>query len=69
MNDNSTIAESNIKESSNLYLMKSKYKIINFAFPQEKLFIINYIRKHLNKEINEFLYSARKDGDKANNFH
>jgi hypothetical protein len=55
LNDNSTIAESNIKESSNLYLMKSDDEIFNFASPQEKLFIINSIRKYLNKGINVLL--------------
>ena len=29
----------------------------------------NSILKHLNKGINVLLYSARKDGDNASNFH
>ena len=45
--------------------MKSDDEIFIF----EKLFIIKSILKHLNKEINVLLYSARKDGDDNNNFH
>ena len=69
LNDNSTISECNIKESSNLYLMKLDDEIFNFASPQEKLFIINSLKKHLNKGVNVLLYSARKDGDDAGTFH
>ena len=69
LEDNSTISECNIKESSNLYLMKSDDEIFNFASPQEKNYIMNAIHKYLNKEIGVLLYSARKDGDDANNFH
>jgi hypothetical protein len=69
LNDNSTISESNIKESSNLYLMKSDDEIFNFASPQEKRFIVNALQKNLGKGIRTLLYSARKDGDDANTFH
>ena len=69
LNDDSTIAESNIKESSNLYLMKSDDEIFNFASPQEKRFIVNALQKNLGKGIRTLLYSARKDGDDANTFH
>ena len=69
LEDNTTITECNIKESSSLYLMKSDDEIINFASPQEKNYIMNSIRKCLNKKIGVLLYSARKDGDDANNFH
>ena len=69
LEDNSTISECNIKESSNLYLMKSDDEIFNFASPQEKNYIMNAIHKYLNKEIGVLLYSARKDGDDSNNFH
>lgn len=69
LNDNSTIAESKIKESSNLYLMKSDDEIFNFASPQEKRFIENALQKNLGKGIRTLLYSARKDGDDANTFH
>ena len=69
LNDNSTIAESNIKESSNLYLMKSDDEIFNYASPQEKRFIVNALQKNLGKGIRTLLYSARKDGDDANTFH
>ena len=69
LNDNSTIAENKIKESSNLYLMKSDDEIFNFAKPQEKRFIVNALQKNLGKGIRTLLYSARKDGDDANTFH
>ena len=69
LNDNSTIAENKIKESSNLYLMKSDDEILNFASPQEKRFIENALQKNLGKGIRTLLYSARKDGDDANTFH
>ena len=69
LNDNSTIAENKIKESSNLYLMKSDDEIFNFASPQEKRFIVNALQKNLGKGIRTLLYSARKDGDDANTFH
>lgn len=69
MEDNSTIAENKIKESSNLYLMKSDDEIFNFAKPQEKRFIVNALQKNLGKGIRTLLYSARKDGDDANTFH
>jgi len=69
LNDNSTIAENKIKESSNLYLMKSDDEIFNFASPQEKRFIENALQKNLGKGIRTLLYSARKDGDDANTFH
>ena len=69
LNDDSTIAESKIKESSNLYLMKPDDEIFNFASPQEKRFIVNVLQKNLGKGIRTLLYSARKDGDDANTFH
>ena len=69
LEDNSTIAENKIKESSNLYLMKSDDEIFNFAKPQEKRFIVNALQKNLGKGIRTLLYSARKDGDDANTFH
>ena len=69
LNDNSTIAESQIKESSNIYLTKTDDDILNFASPQEKRFIVNSLEKQINKKINILLYSARKDGDDANTFH
>ena len=69
LNDNSTVAESQIKESSNIYLTKTDDDILNFASPQEKRFIVNSLEKKINKKINILLYSARKDGDDANTFH
>ena len=69
LNDDSTIAQNNIKESSNLYLMKSDDKILNFASPKEKRFIVDSLANHVNKEIKGLLYSARKDGDDAKTFH
>lgn len=69
LNDNSTVAENKLKESSNLYLMKLDDEILNFASPQEKLFIVNALQKNLGKGIRVLLYSARKDGDDANTFH
>ena len=49
--------------------MKSDDEIFNFASAEEKIFIINSIKKILNKGINVLLYSARKDGDDASTFH
>ena len=69
LEDNTTIAENKIKESSNLNLMKSDDEIFNFAKPQEKSFIVNALQKNLGKGIRTLLYSARKDGDDANTFH
>ena len=69
LEDNSTIAENKIKESSNLYLMKTDDEVFNFALPQEKRFIVNALQKNLGKGIRTLLYSARKDGDDANTFH
>ncbi len=69
LNDNSTLDECMIKESSNLYLMKSDDEIFNFASAQEKRFIVDALQKNLDKGIRTLLYSARRDGDDANNFH
>lgn len=69
LNDNLTIEKIKIKESSNLYLMKSDDEIFNFAQPLEKRFIVNALQKNLGKQISTLLYSARKDGDDANTFH
>jgi hypothetical protein len=69
LNDDSTILENNIKETSNLYLMNSDDKIMNVASPKEEKFIIDALEKNVNKGIKILLYSARKDGDDANTFH
>jgi len=67
INDDSTIAENNIKKNSNLYLKDSDD--MNIASPKEKSFIKNALIDNVNKEINMLLYSARKDGDDAKTFH
>lgn len=69
LNDNSTVAESNIKETSNLYVVKAKDDFLNFATADEKMFIINALKDNVYRKIRTFLYSARKHGDDANNFH
>ena len=69
LKDDSTIAENNIKETTNLYLMKSEDKILTSALPYEEKFIRDALRKNLKKEIKALLYSARKDGDDAQTFH
>ena len=69
LKDDSTIAENNIKETTNLYLMKSDEKILNSALPNEEKFIRDALGKNVKKEIKALLYSARKDGDDAQTFH
>ena len=69
LKDDSTIAENNIKETTNLYLMKSDEKILNSALPNEEKFIRDALGEKVNKEIKALLYSARKDGDDAQTFH
>ena len=69
LNDDSTIAENNIKETTNLYLMKSDDKILNSALPNEEKFIIDALGEGVKKKIKILLYSARKDGDNAQAFH
>ena len=69
LKDDSTIAENNIKETTNLYLMKSDEKILNSALPNEEKFMRDALGKKVNKEIKALLYSARKDGDDAQTFH
>lgn len=69
LNDNSTVAESNIKETSNLYLIKAKEDFLNFASYNEKIFIINALKDNVFRKIKNCLYSARRHGDDANNFH
>ena len=69
LSDNLTIAESNIKETSNLYLIKAKDDFLNFASANEKIFIIKALKDNVYRKIRTFLYSARKHGDNANNFH
>ena len=69
LKDDSTIAENNIKETTNLYLMKSEDKILTSALPNEEKFIRDALGKNVKKEIKALLYSARKDGDDAQTFH
>lgn len=69
LKDDSTIAENNIKETTNLYLMKSDEKILNSALPNEEKFIRDALGEKVKKEIKALLYSARKDGDDAQTFH
>ena len=69
LKDDSTIAENNIKETTNLYLMKSDEKILTSALPNEEKFIRDALGKNVKKEIKALLYSARKDGDDAQTFH
>ena len=69
LKDDSTIAEKNIKETTNLYLMKSDEKILNSALPNEEKFIRDALGKNVKKEIKALLYSTRKDGDDAQTFH
>ena len=69
LKDDSTIAENNIKETTNLYLMKSEDKILTSALPNEEKFIRDALGKNVKKEIKILLYSARKDGDNAQAFH
>ncbi len=69
LDDNLTISQGNIKETSNIYLMKAKDEYINFGTPNERIYIINSLEKNVFRKIKTFLYSARKDGDDANTFH
>ena len=49
LKDDSTIAENNIKETTNLYLMKSDEKISNSALPNEEKFIRDALGEKVNK--------------------
>lgn len=71
LNDNSTINESNIKETSTIYLMKEQEEdgCLNFCPVKERLYFIESIRKNVFQQIKCLLYDARKDGDDANTFH
>ena len=50
-------------------MVKAKDDFLNFATADEKMFIINALKDNVYRKIRTFLYSARKHGDDANNFH
>lgn len=70
LDDNLTLGESNIKESSVLHLVKEKDDYLGFVKNHsDKNYIVDSLYKNLSKKIKGLLYSARKDGDDANTFH
>lgn len=69
LDDNLTIEQSGLKESSDVFLVEDKNNMLGIVSNNDKVYIANSLEKNLGKKIKELLYSARKDGDNANTFH
>ena len=69
LDDNLTIDESNIKETSILNLMKEKEEYFSLCSAKERNYFSDALQKNVFKKIKCLLYDARKDGDDANTFH
>lgn len=70
LDDNLTIGESNIKESSIIHVIKEKDEYLS-TVPNNnyKNYLVDSLEKNVSKKIKRLLYSARKHGDDANTFH
>ena len=70
LDDNKTILESDIKETSTIYLMKETGdEFLNFCSFNEKVYFVKSIENNLHKKFKNLLYDARRDGDDAKKFH
>jgi hypothetical protein len=70
LDDNLTVGESNIKESSVIRLVKEKDEFLSVVPNNNyKNYFVDSLEKNLSKKIKSLLYSARKNGDDANTFH
>jgi hypothetical protein len=70
LDDNLTVGESNIKESSVIRLVKEKDEFLSIVPNNNyKNYFVDSLEKNLSKKIKSLLYSARKNGDDANTFH
>ena len=69
LNDNLNIAQSGLKESSDVRLVENKNSFLGIVSNNDKAYFAYSLEKNLGKRIKELLYSARKDGDNANTFH
>lgn len=69
LEDNVTIEQCNIKESSKVYLIKEKDEFLNIVSYKDRMFFIDSLEKNVDKKIRKLLYNPRRDGDDANTFH
>ena len=69
LEDNLTIEQCNIKESSKVFLLKEKDEFLNIVSCKERMFFIDSLEKNVDKKIRKLLYNPRNDGDDANTFH
>jgi hypothetical protein len=70
LDDNLTVGESNIKESSVIRLVKEKDEFLSIVPNNNyKNYFVDSLEKNVSKKIKSLLYSARKNGDDANTFH
>lgn len=70
LDDNLTVGESNIKESSIIHLVKAKDEFLSIVPDNNyKNYFVDSLEKNVSKKIKSLLYSARKNGDDANTFH
>ena len=70
LDDNLTVGESNIKESSVIRLVKEKDEFLSIVPNNNyKNYFVDSLEKNLSKKIKSLLYSARKNGNDANTFH
>ena len=69
LDDNLTLAQSGIKESLDVRLLKENNDLLSVVSSKDRVYITDSLEKNLGKKIKCFLYSARKDGDSANTFH
>lgn len=70
LDDNKTIVESNIKETSTIYLLRgTNDEFLNFCSIEEKVYFLESIKNNVYKKIKCLLFDTKRDGDDANNFH
>lgn len=69
LDDNLTLAQSGLKESLDLRLVRSTNDLLSIVSANDKVYFADSLEKNLGKKIKNLLYSARKDGDSASTFH
>ena len=69
LDNNAKICDSNIKETSTLFLMKDQDEYLNFCPVKDRVFFLESLKKNVFKKIKSLLYDARRDGDSAGTFH
>lgn len=69
LEDNTTVGQNKIKESSKVYLIKDNDEFLNIVSYKEKMYFIDSLEKNVSKKLKKLLYNPRKDGDDPNVFH